>query len=59
MRWMLTSYGQFTSAFLYRHWSFVGVRDMKVEELWHSKLPLKIKTFYNLGRKKWKGSKMC
>jgi hypothetical protein len=44
---------------------------MKLEELWHSKLPLKIKNFMwlvhrnriqiadNLGRKKWKGSKMC
>jgi hypothetical protein len=42
-----------------------------MEELWHSKLPLKIKNFMwlvhqnrvqtadNLGRKQWKGSKLC
>jgi hypothetical protein len=47
------------------------VRDMVIEEMWRSKLPLKVKNFMwlvqrgrlqtanNLGRKQWKGSKFC
>jgi hypothetical protein len=45
VRWALTSHDQFTMHSLYVHWSFSGVRDLKIEELWHSKLPLKIKNF--------------
>jgi hypothetical protein len=26
-------------------WTFHGVRDLMIEELWHSKMPLKIKNF--------------
>jgi hypothetical protein len=71
VRWALTSHGQFIVHSLYVHWSFPEVRDLKMEELWHSKLPLKIKNFVwlvlqnrvqtanNMGRKNWKGSKLC
>jgi hypothetical protein len=45
VRWVLTPHGQFTVQSLYTHWSFPGVRDIKIEELWHSKMPLKIKNF--------------
>jgi hypothetical protein len=45
VRWALTSHGQFIVHYLYVHWLFPVVRDMKMEELWHSKLPLKIKNF--------------
>jgi hypothetical protein len=70
VRWTLTPHDQFTTSSLYRHWTFPGVRDLMMEELWHSKLPLKIKIFVwlvhrnrvqtsdNLGRKQWKGSKI-
>jgi hypothetical protein len=45
MRWALTPHDRFTTSSLYRHWSFPGVRDLMMDELWHSKLPLKIKNF--------------
>jgi hypothetical protein len=71
VRWALTSHGQFTMYSLHMHWLFPGVRYLKIEELWHSMLPLKVKNFVwlvlrnrvqttdNLGRKKWTGSKFC
>jgi hypothetical protein len=71
VRWMLTTHGGFTTASLYRHWSFPEVRDVIIEEMWRSKLPLKIKNFMwlvqrgrlqmvdNLIRKQWKGGKFC
>jgi hypothetical protein len=64
-------HGQFTVSSLYKLCSFTGVRDMNMEEMWHSRLPLKVRNFiwlvirnrvqttYNLDRKKWKGSKFC
>jgi hypothetical protein len=67
----VTSHGQFTMHSLYTHWTFPSVRDLKMEELWHSKMSLKIKNFVwlvlwnrvqttdNLGRKKWRGNKLC
>jgi hypothetical protein len=69
IRWALTPHGQFTMHSLYVHWSFPEVRDLKMEELWHSKLPLKTKNFLwlvlrnrvhiadNLGRKNGKVAK--
>jgi hypothetical protein len=45
VKWALTPHGQFTVQSLYTHWSFPGVRDLKMEELWHSKMPLKVKNF--------------
>jgi hypothetical protein len=45
MRWALTKHGQFTTASLYRQCSFSRVLDVRMEDLWHSKLPLKIKNF--------------
>jgi hypothetical protein len=33
VKWALTSHGQFTVHSLYTHWSFPGVRDLKLEEL--------------------------
>jgi hypothetical protein len=71
MRWALTKHGQFTTAYLYRHCSFSGVFDIRMDDLWQSKLPLKIKKFVwlvfrnivqtvdNLRRKQWNGSKEC
>jgi hypothetical protein len=71
VRWMLTPHGQFTTSSLYRFCTFPGVRNLKIEEMWRSKLHLKVKNFIwlvirnriqtvdNLGRKKWKGSKLC
>jgi hypothetical protein len=71
VRWALTPHGQFTTSSLYRHWTFPWVRDLMMEVLCHSKLPLKIKNFVwlvhkdrvqtadNLGRKQWRGSKFC
>jgi hypothetical protein len=62
---------QFTTSSMYRHWFFPGVIDLMMEELWHSKLPLKNKNFVwlvhknrvkitdSLGRKQWKDSKLC
>jgi hypothetical protein len=69
IRWVLNPYGQFTTSSRYMHWSFPEVKDVVMEELWQSKLPLKIKNFMwlvhrnrlqttnNLGRKQWKGNK--
>jgi hypothetical protein len=45
VKWALNSHGQFTVHSLYTHWTFPDVRDLKMEELWHSKMPLKIKNF--------------
>jgi hypothetical protein len=33
VRWALTSHSQLTVHSLYVHWSFPGVRDLKMEEL--------------------------
>jgi S-adenosylmethionine:diacylglycerol 3-amino-3-carboxypropyl transferase len=66
VRWALTKNGQFSVASLYKHCVFSGVIDMRIEELWHSKIPLKVNFFVwlvyqnrvqtanNLIRKKWK-----
>jgi hypothetical protein len=63
--------GQFTTASLYRFCTFPWVMDQKMEEMWHSKLPLKVKNFVwlvtrnriqtmdNLGKKSWQGSNLC
>jgi hypothetical protein len=71
VKWMLTPNGEFTTSLLYRLCSFPGTRNLKIEETWHSRLPLKVKNFVwmidrnriqtmdNLGRKNWKGSKFC
>jgi hypothetical protein len=71
VKWALTSHGQFTVHSLYTHLTFSGIKDLKMEELWHSKMPLKIKNFvwlvlrnrvqttYNVGRKQWRGNKLC
>jgi hypothetical protein len=45
VRWMLTPNVQFTTSSLYRFCSFPGTRNMKMEEMWHSSLPLKVKNF--------------
>jgi hypothetical protein len=66
IKWALANNGQFSTS-LYRHCSFLGVIDIRMEEIWNSKLLLKIKNFLwlvfrgriqtvdNLKRKKWKG----
>jgi hypothetical protein len=45
MRWCLTKNGQFTTASLYQHCSFWRVVDIRMEEMWNTKLPLKVKNF--------------
>jgi hypothetical protein len=45
VRWALISHGKFTVHSLYTHCSFPSVRDLKIEVLWHTKMPLKIKNF--------------
>jgi hypothetical protein len=71
IRWALSANGHFSTSSLYRHCSFSGVIDVRMEELWKSKLPLKIKNFLwlvyrgriqtvdNLKRKRWKGDEKC
>jgi hypothetical protein len=71
MRWALSANGQFSTSSLYRHHSFSGVTDMRMEGLWKSKLPMKIKNFLwlvyrgriqivdNLKWKRWKGDDKC
>jgi hypothetical protein len=45
VRWCLTKNGQFTTASLYQHCSFWRVVDIRMEEMWNTKLPLKVKNF--------------
>jgi hypothetical protein len=71
MRWALSANGQFSTSSLYRHHSFSRVTDMRMEGLWKSKLPMKIKNFLwlvyrgriqivdNLKWKRWKGDDKC
>jgi hypothetical protein len=71
IKWCLTPNGQFSIASLYPHYSFSGVTDARMEEMWRTKMPLKVKNFVclvyqgriqtedNLIRKKWKGDKKC
>jgi hypothetical protein len=49
----LSPNGVFSTSSLYRHCSFPGVVDVRMEELWNSKLPLKIRiqTVDNLRKK--------
>jgi hypothetical protein len=46
VRWMLTLHGQFTTSSFYRFCTITRVRNIKIEEMWHSKLPLKVKNFF-------------
>jgi hypothetical protein len=71
INWVLSPNGQFSTSSLYKHCSFSGVVDVRMEELWSSKLPLKIKNFLwlvfreriqtvdNLKKKRWKGEEKC
>jgi hypothetical protein len=45
IKWALSSNGQLSTSSFYRHFSFSGVVDVRMEELWNPKLPLKIKNF--------------
>jgi hypothetical protein len=51
VRWALTNHGHFTIASLYKQCSFSGVLDVRMEDLWHSKLPLKQKLYLHLVQK--------
>jgi hypothetical protein len=71
IKWALSPNGQFSTSSLYRHCSFSRVVDVRMEELWNSKLPQKIKnslwlvfrdriqTVDNMRKKKWKGDGKC
>jgi hypothetical protein len=45
IKWALTKNGLFSVASLYKHCAFSGVVDVRMEELWNSKIPLKMKKF--------------
>jgi S-adenosylmethionine:diacylglycerol 3-amino-3-carboxypropyl transferase len=45
IRWVLSPSSQFSTSSLYRQCSFSGVVDVRMEELWCSKLPSKIRNF--------------
>jgi S-adenosylmethionine:diacylglycerol 3-amino-3-carboxypropyl transferase len=45
IRWVISPSGQFSTSSLYKHCSFSGVVDVRMEELWSSKFPLKIRHF--------------
>jgi hypothetical protein len=45
VRWMFTPYGQFTTSSLYKFCSFPRANNLKMEEMWQSKLSLKVKNF--------------
>ena len=65
--WVLENSGQYTSRSMYRFLSYGGVVNKRMEKLWHTKLPLKLKIFMWLAiqgriqtgaalkQKKWKG----
>jgi hypothetical protein len=52
IKWTLPSNGQFSTAFLYDLYAFAGVIDIRMEELWQARIPLKIKNFFWLIFKK-------
>ena len=41
MIWKLNQLGQFTTESLYREMIFGGIKDIKLQELWKSSIPLK------------------
>jgi hypothetical protein len=43
VQWCLTKNGRFSTASLYQHCSFSVVLDVRMEEMWQAKLPLKLK----------------
>jgi hypothetical protein len=43
VQWDLTKNDQFSVASLYKHCAFLGVIDVRMEELWHTKMSLKVK----------------
>jgi hypothetical protein len=71
MRWKLTKSGQFSTKSLYREMTFGGIRDIKMQELWKTPMPLKIKIFvwlmlkgriqaaHQLKKMKWNGDPLC
>jgi hypothetical protein len=74
VQWDLTNNDQFSVASLYKHCAFLGVIDVRMKELWHTKMSLKVKivvwlvyqnrvqTSNSLIKKKWKReskSKLC
>jgi hypothetical protein len=42
IKWMLTPYGQFTTASLYRFCTFPGVKNKEREVIWQAHMPLKV-----------------
>ena len=43
--WVLENSGQYKSRLMYRFLSYRGVVNKRMEKLWHTKLPLKLKIF--------------
>jgi hypothetical protein len=65
--WALTKNRQFSIASLYKHCASSGVIDVRMEEMWNARIPLKVRNFLwlvfqgriqttdNLSRKAWRG----
>ena len=43
--WSFENSGQYTSKSMYRFLTYRGVVNRRMEKLWHTKLPLKLKIF--------------
>ena len=71
VKWVLEKSGQFTTKSMYRWISHRGVVNKRLQLMWGSRLPLKLKTFIwlithdrlqtgvELRKRKWKGSGVC
>lgn len=71
MCWKLTKSGIYKTKSLYRELAFGGVRDVIMQDLWRTPIPLKIKIFFwlmlrgriqaasQLKKMKWKSSPYC
>ena len=69
--WVLEKSGVFTTRSIYRHLSLRGVTNKRMQLVWGSKLPMKLKVFLWMGfqnrlptgsalkRRKWKGDDKC
>jgi hypothetical protein len=69
--WALTKNRQFSIASLYKHCASSGVIDVRMEEMWNARIPLKVRNFSwlvfqgriqttdNLSRKAWRGEVRC
>ena len=69
--WKLDKSGKFSTRSMYRYITFAGVVDVRMMEIWNTKIPLKVKIFLWMAwhdriqtaqqfrRRNWDGSKVC